>query len=367
MTTVYIHIGAPKTATSTLQAVLASQHKSLLKQGVLYPRKLRHGDAHHLLVCDLIYKHKNIKMPDFWYGNKPRGEAWKSLRDEVESYGDKIHSVVVSSELFFGQTRDVGAMLEDIRDQLAGYDVKIVSYLRRQDQLYSSFYNQDVKGARQWGGPALEFYNTHQIFQKDYYELLEMWAAVFGRENIVVRPFEVKQLKNEDIVEDFCDLMGVEGFISGDLFENDALGVNQLYLKRCLNVVGCKQEENDKVLAVLQQLIPEKPAKNILYINRPTYQKYRQQWLQVNNKLEQTYLAGEVLFDQSIALPAELELFSVNREVVRSFMVEVVSAIKRNNLRGYNQLFARAALRAAIEQRLLNGLPVKDRVLLVSQ
>ena len=45
MATIYIHIGAPKTATSTLQSTLAGNYRKLLKNGVLYPKAPRHGDA----------------------------------------------------------------------------------------------------------------------------------------------------------------------------------------------------------------------------------------------------------------------------------------------------------------------------------
>ena len=66
MATIYIHIGAPKTATSTLQSTLAGNYRKLLKNGVLYPKEPRHGDAHHLLVCDLIEKYQKIRMPEVW-------------------------------------------------------------------------------------------------------------------------------------------------------------------------------------------------------------------------------------------------------------------------------------------------------------
>ncbi len=79
MATVYLHIGAPKTATSNLQAILARHQDELLAQGVLYPRLCRHGDAHHVLVADLIDKYQANPMPDIWYGDFPRGQAWASL------------------------------------------------------------------------------------------------------------------------------------------------------------------------------------------------------------------------------------------------------------------------------------------------
>ena len=114
MATVYIHIGAPKTATSTLQGVLAANAAKLLKHGVLYPSDLRHGDAHHVLICDLIEKHQDQPMPDLWYGDCSRGEAWSALLGEIERHGDAVKSVVISSELFFGQTRDIKAILHDV-------------------------------------------------------------------------------------------------------------------------------------------------------------------------------------------------------------------------------------------------------------
>ena len=105
MATVYIHIGAPKTATSTLQSVFSDNYGKLLKNGVLYPKHFRHGSAHHLLVCDLIEKYQGIRMPDIWYGPRPRGEAWSSLKAEIDQHGSAVDSVILSSELFFWPER----------------------------------------------------------------------------------------------------------------------------------------------------------------------------------------------------------------------------------------------------------------------
>ena len=90
MAKVYLHIGAPKTATSTLQSVLAASYRVLLARGVLYPRMLRHGDAHHTLVCDLIEQYQGHSMADLWYGERTRGEAWQDLqRHHREQHEDQ--------------------------------------------------------------------------------------------------------------------------------------------------------------------------------------------------------------------------------------------------------------------------------------
>jgi hypothetical protein len=362
MAKIFIHIGSPKTGTSTLQSILSKNHKSLLNQGVLYPKDLCNGDAQHLLACDLIEKNKKQKMPDFWYGNKNRGAAWPSLLDEMKRNSGKIDKVIISSELFFSLN---GAPLEDIRNLLNGHEIKVISYLRRQDQLYSSFYNQDVKGARQWERNAYEFYNTHQLFKKSYLEVLGAWASVFGKENVIIRPFETEQLINGDIVEDFCSHVGVKALTHDNVFENDALGMNQLYVKRCLNVIGYDKSNNDNVISLLTDILPEELAKNVSYINRETYRGYRQEWLKTNRALEADYLIGESLFSKTVSLPQDLQLFMVDQDKISYFIEHVLSLLSSQKLKLYSQLFARAILYIAADQGAWKCLSVRDRALLM--
>ena len=63
--------------------MLAGNYRELLSQGVLYPKLLRHGDAHHTLVCDLIKAYQGHTMADLWYGDRARGEAWQDLQREI--------------------------------------------------------------------------------------------------------------------------------------------------------------------------------------------------------------------------------------------------------------------------------------------
>jgi len=352
VTTVYIHIGAPKTATSTLQAILARKADKLLKGGVLYPSIARHGDAHHVLVCDLIEKYQGNPMPDFWYGDFPRGQAWASLREEIASHGQSLQSVVLSSELFFGQSRKLRPMLADISEQLAGYTVKVVCYLRRQDELYSSFYNQDVKGARQWAHGPYQFYETHQIFQHSYFELLNIWGEAFGQDNILVRPFEPAQWVEQDIVADFCAVAGIAPLKSGSLENNESLGPNQLYAKRCLNTIGYDKGINDDVLKLLTRLLPEAPVKHTMYVSAGLYQRYKRTWEETNRLLCQNYLRGEELFHQAIPGPGQLVPFRVDDEVLASYLQKMINNLSRGKSPELQQLFARAGILMLAERNL---------------
>jgi hypothetical protein len=366
MATVSIHIGAPKTATSTLQAVLASKHKKLLARRTLYPKNCRHGDAHHVLVCDLIEKYHGNPMPDLWYGNYPRGEAWSALCSEIRAHEGAIDSVILSTELFFGQVNKIDLMLADVRESLAEHEIKVIVYLRRQDQLYSSFYNQDVKGARQWPHSAYQFYETHQIFHRSYYDMLQTWSEVFGVENVLVRPYEPAQWLDGSIVRDFCQTAGIDSLRGLVIDRNKSLGVTQLYVKRCLNRVGYDKGDNDQVRKLLVRLVPEKPATDILYVNRRLYNKYRQQWNKTNCRLAQEFLGRENLFYEAIPAAAELHEYKVDQEKITLFLQAVLRHFRRGKPAKFRSLFARAALLVMAEQNVWGVLDSRKRSVLLA-
>lgn len=366
MATVYLHIGAPKTATSTLQAVLASNHKKLLSQGILYPRDCCHGDAHHVLVCDLIAKHTGNTLPDLWYGDFPRGQAWQALVAEIDSHGAAVDTVILSSELFFGQVGKLELMLADVKAHLAGHEIKILTYLRRQDQLYSSFYNQDVKGARQWPHSAYEFYETHQIFQRSYYQMLQTWASAFGTENILVRPYEPQQWEQGSIVSDFCHSLAVPPLRSTLRDQNESLGPSQLYVKRCLNRVGYDKAENDAVLKLLAQFLPEKSSRDIVYINAKLYSKYRKEWDAANRQLADEFLDTPELFHTAIPALSALQAYQVDTDKLQAFLGAAVKHFGRGKDQGLRGLFARAAFIVLAEKGLWHTVDATQRKALLS-
>ena len=360
MKEVVIHIGSPKTATSSIQSIFSRNSGKLKKSGWAYPSLCRNGDAHHLLVCDLIEKHRETKMPDFWYGEMQRGSAWNKFHEEVDSLGDSINKVFISSELFFAQTQNVDQILSAIKEELKEYSVKILVYLRRQDQLYASFYNQDVKGMRQWGDSAELFYQTHQMFKKSYFDIVEQWAHYFGAENVIVRPFSRDELVGGDIVKDICSVLGCAELEARGVNENDALGVNQIYVKRCLNRVGYPKDLNDEVLRVLANLLPEHPAKNVLYILPGKFQLLRKGWVQCNARLKDKYLDRSCKYFDEIPLPENIRRAEVSDSVLIEFADRVAHMLGGASLGALGRLYAQAAVYMCIEQGLTDRLPLES-------
>lgn len=357
MPTVYLHIGAPKTATSTLQRVLSKNYQQLRKSGILYPLSCRSGDAHHALACDLIETHREFAMPDLWYGDIPRQASWRLLQEELELNREGLKTVILSTELLFGQGQRLHQMLEEIKSYLSDFEIKVVAYLRRQDELFSSFYNQDVKGLRQWSGTAYEFYETHQLLRNDYTEVISLWTAAFGSGNILLRPFEKAQWIDGSVIADFCTTTGIPRLKGSFRDQNESIGGTQLYLKRCLNAAGFPKRQNEEVLELLKDMFPEEPAKGLLYINKPLYRKYRSRWLKVNARLSTQYLDSKPLFTQPIPEADEVKLHTVSVEHMPVLIGNCLKILGKRGNSAYRPLFAKAIIMAAIEQRFWEKLP----------
>ncbi len=209
--TLYIHAGTAKTGTTALQRFLSRNASLLHDYGILYPDTGRVLNAHHLLAygrgIDLLpeAEEREIVATD--------AERWAQLRREAERFdGD----VLISSESFpvyFSDKDDAGLSvgLEKIRDLFADYTIKIIVYLRRQDQLLESAYNQLLKSARTRCVNIDEYIEETQPYPRYCYDkLLDTWAQSVGRENIHVRIYEKGQMVAGDIHDDFLAAMGIE-------------------------------------------------------------------------------------------------------------------------------------------------------------
>ncbi len=195
MTTAYIHIGTHKTGSTSIQYFLFENRNKLREQGFLYPlsgipKKNLFGQ-HHLAAAFL--EHLQLKTYN------PNAGGWEEVISEANSVPDK--NIIISSENFCLPRFDLEQIYK-IKDYLSQYTVKIVVYLRRQDNYLISQYRQYI-GANKYSASFKQFISG-QKWLIDYYQILKPWQQVFGTENIIVRVFESDQFNN-DLLDDFLD------------------------------------------------------------------------------------------------------------------------------------------------------------------
>ena len=205
MRQLFLHIGYPKTGTTSVQRFLALNQAALQAAGVLYPQagRIRHGDAHYGV---------NFALGIADYDRPKDVEKPVTLRQDLaaEAAGSGCEKIVLSTEYL------TTANLADkarVRAYFADYDVKIVCYLRRHDHMYESAYAQAVKTVANppWTDSIEGFIVYHTgmgTVSYDYLGVLRQWAQHFGTAAILVRPFEPAQ-NTPDVYADFLATIGV--------------------------------------------------------------------------------------------------------------------------------------------------------------
>lgn len=221
MRVLYLHIGFHKTGTTAIQNYLWKYRNRLKARGICYPAVALSGTTHAKLANVLkgdafrsaLGKMRALPEPHEFdpYGIESDENA-KSLYSELSKVikRNKCHTTVISSECFLEWIEPAAVAQQFLS---LGLEVKVVVYLRRQDLWIESVFNQVVKDRfLHYSG---EFDALPQQQQMDYKSVLDEWALLFGRDNIVVRVYETSQLHNGDVVDDFLSVIGVGGRIEG--------------------------------------------------------------------------------------------------------------------------------------------------------
>lgn len=235
MPTVYIHIGQHRTGTTSLQNFLAANRNVLYEKGFIYPEFLKPASS-HFFAWHCGFGNRNLTNEEH---EQVRAVLQKTKREALENSKD----ILISSEILFSNIRK--SALKKIREQFTGFDVKIICYLRRQDEYIQSYYTQYIKYGNTLDVNAyvkrkmFRWYHRFLPPAFNWYNKLKPYASVFAKENIFIRPFEKQQLEGGDVVADFLYLLGIDkgGLTIPDQYDNASFPAEGIQLLRYLNSV----------------------------------------------------------------------------------------------------------------------------------
>ena len=232
--TLVLHIGMGKTGTTALQHFFWSNRRALEAHDIAYPSYGSVAEAHHLI---------SPHVPPFLQG------VWKFKT--VSEWGPRLRKkaqsrILVSSELMAWALPEVAeAFCRGAREY---FDLKVVVYVRRQDEMIMADFNQLVKSGSQ--KRELDRVLERQIRRFDYEKLIQPWAAGVGNDNVIVRPYERQQFHGGDIRRDFAwHVFGLE--LSGKFKfstqnANPRLSLSALEYKLHLNKLLRDAEQSSK-------------------------------------------------------------------------------------------------------------------------
>ncbi|MCV3353314.1 hypothetical protein OJP16_06220 [Campylobacter lari] len=225
--TAYVHIGIPKTGTTSIQNFLKQNYDLLIREGYLYPKSLRGFEEQysrewfqHRELASIIKKSKvsGLTVEDT--------EKLKLFREEIFGF----QKVIISSELLYDSLIDFDCILhcKNILKELGFKKIKIIIYLREPAELFQSICSQSIKNC----------YDQHVCFKLpeysgilnhrcSYSKNLFNWGQVFGKENLIVKLFDKSEFVEQNLLKDFVSCLGInwnEWFVIPDK-TNESLDV----------------------------------------------------------------------------------------------------------------------------------------------
>lgn len=259
MKTLYLHIGTPKTGTSALQHFFANNRKLLEGKGVYYPDLGfrfpdigKHRNAHFLSYKKYIEK----KQRDYETEKAIRDEGIQKLDEAFKSHD----TILLSDEHIWNEKEMIGQTLPALKSHFAEQEVqiKVIVYLRRQDQVIQSFWAQKIKESSAISFEKYMEKEKYRFFRLDYAARIQEFADVLGKENVIVRCYEKQQYQGEQktIMSDFLQILGLEvtdEYKNSDKVYNISLEGAYLEVKRLFNTLPQFKSQKNYMMDLLKE------------------------------------------------------------------------------------------------------------------
>lgn len=342
MKTLYLHIGTSKTGTTTIQTYCGINREQLKSKGVLFPIMPYHYDR--------ITENRNghfLYATIYENGVRNKEKEKQVLKQELDYIVDcfkDYDNVLLSEESIWWATatrrKGLWKYLQE-HSQQNNYQVKIIVYLRRQDQFMMSRYNQIIK--TDTGGGTQRFYEYFKDMNgkykcvMNYRQRLDYMAKFFPKENIVVKRFDRSYFYNGDLNADFLHILGVEiddTFAELPKDENLGISVQSGELKRVLNRLGTMTfAENQKLLQMLNECEVLLPKREVSIMTTEHIEKFMKKFIDDNESIAVDYIGdGKPMFNYDYKQKPvwSYEDKNYHEEVILFFAKAIDSVYKEN-------------------------------------
>lgn len=251
-----LHIGSPKTGSTSIQYSFYDHREYLNGLGYFYPS----NSANHFFFTwhfvKSLEKYPGAKIfyEDLGLTTTEAIEEYRSwefeqLETSLKDFNGS--TIIFSSELLPFLSKDACIRMKSYLSSLAK-KITIICYVRHPMLQCISRAQQRLQSGRYTFSEVLQDLNHFSPR-----ELLPTFVSVFGRDNIIVRPFEKNQLFKECVVLDICKTIGLkdesaEKIRVGRL--NESLSMEGALLTDSLNrqfpryVNGCKNPERAEAI-----------------------------------------------------------------------------------------------------------------------
>lgn len=187
---------------------------------------------------------------------------------------------------------------ERLRAATADFEVRVVVFLRRQDDFLESIYTQLI---HQGGSQSFdEFLSQLPPGGPNWRQLLDAYAAEFGRDQLIVRRYHAAFYpRPESLLEDFCSILGIpaSALPRPEATPNQGYSHEAQELARIcnphLNEVGRRQ-----LRQLLQKISPKPVFQSYTYLDLPARRLLLEACAESNAAVAREFFKGEPLFPE---------------------------------------------------------------------
>ncbi|EAK8640379.1 hypothetical protein E7N02_11290 [Campylobacter coli] len=246
--TAYVHIGTPKTGTTTIQKFLYLNREKLEIQNIIYANSIESYTRHNILVNFCFEFRNNFNWEKIKFERilkyRSRLKLFYALKEEVaQAKGDFIFSTEGITWHFY-DVKYIKILKKFFKE--LGFDrVILILYLRNTSDLLISLSAQLIKTnyssipcfINPWE------YDRQYIFDNQW--LCQKYSEIFGKENLIVRLFDGNEFYQGDLLKDFIHSIGLKwenNFII-PLKQNESLDLIGVELCKALNKQNSNYDE----------------------------------------------------------------------------------------------------------------------------
>jgi hypothetical protein len=292
---VVLHVGMGKTGTSSVQFFLRNNRQRLSELGCLYPQSP--GGARHGHLSLFVKTDAELESAPEWQRHKESDPARfrktfrRRLFSEIEGSG--LSRVLLSDEVLFGSSDQALRRLGRFTGRIAE-SLRLVVYLRRQDDHMVSRYQQGVKIG--WVQRLHEWSQEDMSGLYDYGARLRRIERHLPPADFVVRRYEPDSFVDGSLYQDFLDAAGIDA--RADELEqvsnrNESLDAESVEFLRLLNLYRVENEGGTPGLIDNRRLVPRLTAAStgpVLTLPGRVLDEFMSQWDDANAEVARRWL-----------------------------------------------------------------------------
>lgn len=248
---IVLHIGTDKTGSTAIQKMLHWNRDKLNGLGWVYPKS---GMMH--------YDHARLKLALDEEDINP----FKSLKKELDE--STCENVILSHEGFYTLNADKLRFFSDYLKGLNKGDVRVVLYLRRQDEMIESGMLQQIKTHENipilGAGEGMPF-----LPHLDYSLVISRWQAAFGEGSLTIKPYGKEYFSDANAIYSDFAVDSLE--LSEEEYKslkipsrdpNPSIDATSAHVISFLNQFGLDKKYFDSISDVLLGLQSKNPKNN---------------------------------------------------------------------------------------------------------